>query len=241
VRLDERLLAEERIGGADRWENVRGLIAAAATWSEVLEEGEGTPLERFLAEAALVSGQDKEAGAERGVTLMTVHTAKGLEWPVVVVAGLEDGLFPLARSLDAEDTLEEERRLFYVAITRAKDKVYLSWARQRRRGGEIRPGMASRFLRALPPALIEEKKTSSMWTPAPAPYGRRDWRGGRGGGRVWEEPGPSPRPSFRRGPVASGSEIRERRAGPAPPLRVGHHRGPLGRGEGPQGVGPVRR
>ena len=68
--------------------------------------------QELLTEAALLSGQDKEEGAERGITLMTVHTAKGLEWPVVVVAGLEDGLFPLARATEAEDTLEEERRLF---------------------------------------------------------------------------------------------------------------------------------
>jgi DNA helicase-2/ATP-dependent DNA helicase PcrA len=82
---------------------------------------------------------------------------------VVAVAGLEDGLFPLARSLDAQDTLEEERRLFYVALTRAKDKLYLSWARSRRRGGEIRPGIPSRFLRALPPSLVEEQRTSAAW------------------------------------------------------------------------------
>ena len=219
----EQLLAEEGIEGADRWENVRELIAAAASWSEVLEEGEGTPLERFLTEAALLSGQDKEAGTDRGVTLMTVHTAKGLEWPVVVVAGLEDGLFPLARAMDAEDTLEEERRLFYVAITRAKDKVYLSWARTRRRGGEIRPGMASRFLRSLPPPLVEEKQTGSMWTPQPTSYGRRDWRGGgaRGSGRVWEESQafvPSSRPPAEEASQAAprfvkGERVRHRRFG----------------------------
>jgi DNA helicase-2/ATP-dependent DNA helicase PcrA len=85
-------------------------------------------------------------------------------------------LFPLARAIEAQDTLEEERRLFYVALTRAKDKVYLSWARSRRRGGEIRPGMASRFLRPLPPGLIEEKHTSSLWMPPAQQYGQR--RGG---------------------------------------------------------------
>jgi DNA helicase-2/ATP-dependent DNA helicase PcrA len=217
----EQLLAAEGIEGADRWENVRELIAAAASWSEVLEEGEGTPLERFLTEAALLSGQDKEEGADRGVTLMTVHTAKGLEWPVVAVAGLEDGLFPLARATEAEDTLEEERRLFYVAITRAKDKVYLAWARTRRRGGEIRPGMASRFLRALPPALVEEKQTSSMWLPPATGYGRRDWRSGRGGsgGRVWEAPvsdGPTLRPSDESQAAprfVKGERVRHRRFG----------------------------
>ncbi|HET9512624.1 MAG TPA: UvrD-helicase domain-containing protein [Gemmatimonadales bacterium] len=193
-RLDyERLLLAEGVEGADRWENVRELIAAAAEWSEVVEEGEGTQLERFLAEAALLSGQDKAEGAERGVTLMTVHTAKGLEWPVVAVAGLEDGLFPLARATEAQDTLEEERRLFYVAITRAKDKLYLSWARSRRRGGEIRPGMQSRFLRALPPALIEEKHTSSLWAPGPQQYGQYGQR--RGGWQRWKETPPAGPPA----------------------------------------------
>ena len=79
---------------------------------------------------------------------MTLHTAKGLEWPVVVLTGLEHGLFPLARAEEQTDGLEEERRLCYVGLTRAKDKLYLTWARARRRGGELRPGMASRFLRA---------------------------------------------------------------------------------------------
>ncbi|MCL6498472.1 MAG: ATP-binding domain-containing protein, partial [Firmicutes bacterium] len=147
------------------WENVRELIAAAAAASEVLEDDDSTPLERFLAQAALLTGQDKVEGQAGGVTLMTVHTAKGLEWPVVAVAGLEDGLFPLARSLDQASTAAEERRLCYVAVTRARDKLYLSWARSRRRGGEIRPGVPSRFLRALPAEVVEERRTSSLWAP----------------------------------------------------------------------------
>ena len=82
---------------------------------------------------------------------MTLHTAKGLEWPVVALTGMEQGLFPLARAEEQIDGLEEERRLCYVGLTRAKDKLYLSWARARRRGGELRPGIPSRFLRDLPP------------------------------------------------------------------------------------------
>ena len=92
---------------------------------------------------------DTVVGNEDGVTLMTLHTAKGLEWPVVVLTGLEHGLFPLARAEEQPDGLEEERRLCYVGLTRAKDKLYLTWARARRRGGELRPGMPSRFLRAI--------------------------------------------------------------------------------------------
>jgi DNA helicase-2/ATP-dependent DNA helicase PcrA len=165
----ETLLQAEGIEGADRWENVRELVASAANWSEVVtvdtESGE-TPLERFLAEAALLSAVDKEEGQEQGVTLMTLHTAKGLEWPVVVLTGMEHGLFPLARAEEQVSGLEEERRLCYVGLTRAKDKLYLTWARARRRGGELRPGIVSRFLKAIPPGIIEERRTTSLWAPS---------------------------------------------------------------------------
>jgi DNA helicase-2/ATP-dependent DNA helicase PcrA len=163
----EAVLHAEGPEGEDRWENVRELVASAANWSEVVAEGEdGTPLERFLAEAALLSSADTTVGSEEGVTLMTLHTAKGLEWPVVVLTGLENGLFPLARAEEQPDGLEEERRLCYVGLTRAKDKLYLTWARARRRGGELRPGMPSRFLRSLPPGIVDEKRTTSLWAPA---------------------------------------------------------------------------
>jgi DNA helicase-2/ATP-dependent DNA helicase PcrA len=172
----EAYLHAEGPEGADRWENVRELVASAADWSEeVVDDPEsGTPLERFLAEAALLSAADNVVGNEEGVTLMTLHTAKGLEWPVVVLTGLEHGLFPLARAEEQPEGLEEERRLCYVGLTRAKDKLYLTWARARRRGGELRPGIASRFLRAIPPHLIEEKRTTALWAP--------DW-GGQAGRR----------------------------------------------------------
>ncbi len=164
----EQVLVAEGPEGMDRWENVRELVASAAEWSEVIEPGdeeETTPLERFLAEAALLSSHDSIQGPNEGVTLMTLHTAKGLEWPVVVLSGMEDGLFPLARAEEQERGLEEERRLCYVGITRAKDKLYLSWARARRRGGQLMPGRPSRFLAALPPGVLDERRTSSMWAP----------------------------------------------------------------------------
>ena len=161
----EAVLLAEGPEGADRWENVRELVAGAAEWSEVVSEDDGTtPLERFLSEAALVSAADSSEGTD-GVTLMTLHTAKGLEWPVVVLSGLEDGLFPLARAMESQEGLEEERRLFYVGLTRAKDKLYLTWARARRRGGELRPGMVSRFMESIPATLLEEKSTASLWAP----------------------------------------------------------------------------
>ncbi|HEU5303266.1 MAG TPA: UvrD-helicase domain-containing protein [Gemmatimonadales bacterium] len=194
----EALLHAEGPEGADRWENVRELVASAADWSEDVSadpESFETPLERFLSEAALLSAVDTEEGEEQGVTLMTLHTAKGLEWPVVVMTGLEHGLFPLARAEEQVAGQEEERRLCYVGLTRAKDKLYLTWARARRRGGELRPGIPSRFLKAIPPGIIEERRTSSLWAP--------DW--GRATGRVdrrsegsgWTSSGPAMRPSIR--------------------------------------------
>ena len=184
----EAFLHAEGAEGVERWENVRELVASAANWSEVVAaEEEGTPLERFLSEAALVSANDNAQGDARGVTLMTLHTAKGLEWPVVAMAGLEEGLFPLARAQEQLEGLEEERRLAYVGITRAKDKLYLSWARARRRGGELRPGLPSRFLKAIPPDLVDERRTSALWAPdwgrdagGESTFRRRGW-GARGG------------------------------------------------------------
>lgn len=156
-----QVLAEEGPEGIERWENVAELIAGAADWSEVVDDEEpGTPLQRFLAEAALLSAVDNNQGVSDGVTLMTLHTAKGLEWPVVVMAGMEDGLFPSSRALESAQGLDEERRLCYVGITRARDQLILTWARSRRRGGQFMPGAPSRFLRELPPGLIEEQRTS---------------------------------------------------------------------------------
>jgi DNA helicase-2/ATP-dependent DNA helicase PcrA len=183
----EAVLAAEGIEGAERWDNVRELMAAAAEWSEVIIEDDpdpATPLQRFLAEAALLSAVDTSAGRPEGVTLMTLHTAKGLEWPIVVMSGMEEGLFPSSRALESPGGLEEERRLCYVGLTRARDALMLTWARARRRGGELRPGIPSRFLAEIPPELVDERRTSfgagtgAGWrTSSP-----RAWSGGRGYG-----------------------------------------------------------
>jgi DNA helicase-2/ATP-dependent DNA helicase PcrA len=162
----QQYLANEGQEGFERMDNVRELLAAAAEWAEEVtdEETGATPVEQFLQNAALTTSAEQIAGDANGVTLMTVHTAKGLEWPIVFVAGMEDGLFPLSRSFDVPNGVEEERRLAYVAITRAKDRVYLSWARTRRRGGQVMPSSASRFLDALPPGIVDEKRTGSgLW------------------------------------------------------------------------------
>ena len=160
---DGYLLGEDETG-PERLENVNELINAAAAWSEewgAVTEEEGLPLERFLAQAALTTGADEEGGS--GVTIMTLHAAKGLEFPVVAVAGMEEGLFPLSRA-DTAEGVEEERRLCYVGITRAKDKLFLSYARARRRGGSLMPSAPSRFLDDVPPSLVEEKVTRPSWS-----------------------------------------------------------------------------
>ncbi|OLC02251.1 MAG: ATP-dependent DNA helicase PcrA [Gemmatimonadetes bacterium] len=169
----EQYLAEEGVEGAERLDNVRELVAGAAEWAEVAEaaeEGEGTLLERYLTQAALITPTDENAtrrgrreGGASGVTLLTAHMAKGLEWLAVAVAGLEEGLFPLGRTAGEPGGLEEERRLCYVGLTRAREKLYLSWARTRYRHGRLELSEPSRFLEALPPHVVEERSTTPLW------------------------------------------------------------------------------
>jgi DNA helicase-2/ATP-dependent DNA helicase PcrA len=174
----EQFLLEEDETGPERLENVFELINAAGAWTEefgaVVDDDplavEETPIARFVAQAALTTSAEVELG-ETGVTLMTLHAAKGLEFPVVAIAGLEEGLFPLSRA-DTPEALEEERRLCYVGITRAKDKVFLSHASARRRGGDLRPAYPSRFLDDVPPALIEQRVTRPTWSFAREPRRR---------------------------------------------------------------------
>ena len=147
--------------GQERIENVRELIAGAA---EVVADEGGevglTPLDHFLQSSTLVAGIDKLDPNADAVTCMTMHNAKGLEFPLVFVSGLEDGLFPLARAAEDPSQLEEERRLFYVGITRAETKLYLTCAEQRRRNGELMVSMPSRFLKQVTISLAERQKSA---------------------------------------------------------------------------------
>ncbi len=146
------LEAEDSPDSEARVENVSELINAAV---EAAERGES--IADFLDHAALVAEADS-VDEHAQVSLLTVHNAKGLEFPVVFIAGLEDGLFPHIRSLDSEAMMEEERRLCYVAMTRAEKQLYLSWARYRRRfgGGPAEGSIPSRFLDEIPHELIDE-------------------------------------------------------------------------------------
>lgn len=147
-----RFKEDGTIEAMNRYDNIQELLSAI---SEFCETRENTSLENFLEEVALLTDLDSWNDQSNVVTLMTVHSAKGLEFPVVFIAGLEEGLFPLARSKEDPDDFEEERRLFYVALTRAKEKVYLSWAKSRRRFTEGYFNKISSFVEEIEPQCLE--------------------------------------------------------------------------------------
>jgi DNA helicase-2/ATP-dependent DNA helicase PcrA len=183
VRYAEHLRAEGP-EGVERIDNVREMIAGAA---EVVADDGGevglTPLDHFLQQSTLVTGADRLDPDADAVTMMTMHNAKGLEFPLVFVSGLEDGLFPLARAAEDPKQLEEERRLFYVGITRAEQKLYLTCAEQRRRNGELMFSMPSRFLRAITASLAERHKSARVRAEGRGSYAARPAAGADGWGR----------------------------------------------------------
>ncbi len=136
---------------ADRLGNLSELYNAAAQYAE---ENDDTSLESFLANAALASDADNSGEDSQKVTLMTLHAAKGLEFPVVFLVGLEQGLFPNFRSLNDPMSLEEERRLMYVGITRAKQRLHLTCVQERRLYGNREYAIPSQFLSELPPEYV---------------------------------------------------------------------------------------
>jgi len=143
--------------GADRVENLEELVNAAAAFTQEdnnpeLPEEIG-PLAAFLSHAALEAGDHQAAEGQDALQMMTVHSAKGLEFNAVFMSGLEEGLFPHEQSLNEKDGLEEERRLAYVAITRARQRLYLSFAQTRMLHGQTRYSLASRFLEEIPEGL----------------------------------------------------------------------------------------
>ncbi|MBD2129407.1 DNA helicase PcrA [Microcoleus sp. ZQ-A2] len=135
----------------NRLENVSELYNAVLQFQE---ENEDTSLGGFLANASLASDLDDLKDGQKSVSLMTLHSAKGLEFPVVFLVGLEQGLFPNYRSMDDPASLEEERRLCYVGITRAQEQLFLSHARERRLYGNREPAVRSQFLEELPQDLV---------------------------------------------------------------------------------------
>jgi len=158
--------ARESRGGLDsesRTENLDELVSVASRFvrrEDIADDENGSEgmseLVAFLSYAALEAGEGQVEAGEDGVQLMTLHSAKGLEFPLVFLAGLEEGLFPSNRSLDESGRLEEERRLAYVGITRARQKLVLSFAEARRLHGQDMYGIPSRFLREIPANLLNE-------------------------------------------------------------------------------------
>ena len=143
--------------GAERVENLAELVNAAAAFTEEERETESgaaiDPLTAFLTHAALEAGEHQAGEGQDALQLMTVHSAKGLEFNTVFLSGLEEGLFPHEQSLVEKDGLEEERRLAYVAITRARQRLYLSFAQTRMLHGQTRYSLPSRFLDEIPEGL----------------------------------------------------------------------------------------
>jgi DNA helicase-2/ATP-dependent DNA helicase PcrA len=152
--LVEHYKREKAERGEARVENLDELVSAARGFTP--EASELAPLEAFLAHAALEAGEGQAQEWEDCVQMMTLHSAKGLEFPLVFLAGLEEGLFPHQRSLTDLEGLEEERRLCYVGMTRAMRALYLSYAEQRRLHGVDSYGQVSRFVREIPEELVEE-------------------------------------------------------------------------------------
>jgi DNA helicase-2/ATP-dependent DNA helicase PcrA len=153
--LLEHFRKEKGERGEARIENLEELVSAARGFN--MEEGdELSPLDSFLAHAVLESGEGQASEWEDSVQLMTLHSAKGLEFPMVFLCGLEDGLFPHQRSINDVGGLEEERRLAYVGVTRAMRRLFITYAEQRRLHGVDQFGMPSRFVSELPIELIVE-------------------------------------------------------------------------------------
>jgi ATP-dependent DNA helicase UvrD/PcrA len=185
----DALEAERTIEAEGRLENLRALVEGAREFDATAEEGEDT-LDDFLQHVALQSDADTRRDDEGMVTLMTLHNAKGLEYPIVFMIGCEEGVFPHSRALD-EGGLEEERRLCYVGITRAKRELTVTYARRRNVFGAQTFGMRSRFVDEIPAELTDREEPTvaagrarpGSWAAASAATAERAGeRRGRGGG-----------------------------------------------------------
>lgn len=194
--LDE-LKADRSIEAASRLENLQELQGMAMEFEmPTAEESEGlTQLDAFLATAALMTDADQVGDGEDKVTLMTLHSAKGLEFPVVFLVGMEEGVFPHSRALSDEQQMEEERRLCYVGMTRARFRLYVTCAARRTLWGQPNFNPPSRFLQEIPEELVEQVGVS----PAASAWGGggSGWTGGStsrtwGRRRTWDDDDDAP-------------------------------------------------
>src|SRR3569623_1190476 len=173
----DALASESTMEAEGRLENLMELIAQMREYEK---EAEDPTLSGFLERVALVSDVDGYDADKGAVSLMTVHTAKGLEFPTVFITGMEEWIFPHARSVDDDSAVEEERRLCYVAVTRARKNLLLSRVRRRRLSGQELPGIPSRFLSELPGAAMD-----MLVMERPAGYGYGDTEGQGPWGGKW--------------------------------------------------------
>src|SRR5439155_1018927 len=161
----ERYVKDTGSDGDERWANVLELRGLASEY-DGLPPGEG--LQAFLEETALMSDVDTLDDRAQGMTLITLHMVKGLEFPVVFMLGMEEGLFPHSRSLDSPSGLEEERRLAYVGMTRAKDRLYLFHTFRRHLWGSANLNLPSRFLKDIPAELVDGSAGIPQGVPDPS-------------------------------------------------------------------------
>lgn len=240
--LLEHFRKEKGERGEARVENLEELVSAARGFTR--EEGsELGELDEFLAHAVLESGEGQASEWEDSVQMMTLHSAKGLEFPIVCLVGLEDGLFPHQRSINDIGGLEEERRLAYVGITRAMRRLYLTYAEQRRLHGVDQYGTPSRFIAEIPAELIEEVRprvqvsrplygsSSSSGSGYASGYGSRSGgassgggsRGGAGAYQGAQDPGRYVEPPSGGSGMKLGQRVRHARFGEGVVLRVDGH------------------
>ena len=206
--LLEHYRKEKGERGEARVENLEELVSAARGFAAE-DTADLSPLDSFLAHAVLESGEGQASEWEDSVQLMTLHSAKGLEFPVVFLCGLEDGLFPHQRSVTDIGGLEEERRLAYVGITRAMRRLYLTYAEQRRLHGVDQFGTPSRFIAEVPAELVEEVRPRVQ-------VSRPVYQGRGKPSAVYEEPAPS-------SGMHLGQRVRHGRFGEGVILRLDGH------------------
>ena len=205
--------------GADRLENLNELINAAAGFEpDGMDHEDTDELSSFLAHASLEAGEHEAGAGQDALQLMTVHSAKGLEFNAVFISGLEEGLFPHEQSMGERDGIEEERRLMYVAITRARQRLYLTYAQTRMLHGQTRYGVVSRFVGEIPQNLCKwltpPQRGSGFGSFTP----RQDlWGDVRNGGPGRIEPAPhkvrEPSPNYGGLPFAIGQNVRHAKFG----------------------------
>jgi len=160
IELEEHYSIQGTPEAADRWQNVQELLNSVQDYCENSENGS---LTSFLEEVSLLTDIDRWNSNDECVTLMTVHSAKGLEFPIVIIAGMEEGLFPHSNSINEAEGIEEERRLFYVAITRAMEQLFLFSTDSRMRfGGGYTPSIRSRFIDEIPEELLNTRADKIM-------------------------------------------------------------------------------